>query len=309
MSFCVSVVLLFVSLIMKRKILRRLLIVFLVLIVVWLVFAQCSMKFRISDSQAKEKFSKNNVTLATESIKVDGFTMHYAKTGNDSLPTLFFVHGSPGGWNAFERYMQDKDLLHKFRMIAVDRPGFGYSQFGDAKDLEEQSRLISPLVKSFQNGKPMYAVGHSLGGPMIVKLQIDTENLFTGLVFLAASNDPDEEKPERWRYVLKETPFNYFLPGAFRPSNKELVYLKKDLKYLDKEWEKITCPVWIIHGDKDTFVPVGNVEYTKKKLTHAKSVEVKILPGARHFIPWEQYEDIKEVLNRLPVQDSLFQLF
>ena len=82
---------------------------------------------------------------------------------------------------------------------------------------------------------------------------------------------------------------------------KLALYLKSDLKETDKEWDKITCPVWIIHGDKDTFVPVGNVEYAKKKLTKAKSVEVKILPGARHFIPWEQYDDIKEVLMRLPI--------
>lgn len=259
------------------------------------------MKFRMSDSEAKNKFSKNGIALTTEYIKIDGFEMHYAKTGNDTLPTLFFVHGSPGGWNAFERYMQDKDLLAKFRMIAIDRPGFGYSEFGKAKNLEEQSDLITPVVKSFQNGKPMYAVGHSLGGPMIAKLQMDNENLFTGLIFLAASNDPNEEKPERWRFLVKGSPLKFFLPGAFRPSNTELVYLKTDLKYMDKEWEKITCPVWIIHGDKDTFVPPGNLEYTRKKLTKAKSVEVKVLPGARHFIPWEQYHDIKEVLMKLPI--------
>jgi pimeloyl-ACP methyl ester carboxylesterase len=241
------------------------------------------------------------VILTTEFITVDGFKMHYAKSGNDTLPTLFFVHGSPGGWTAFERYMQDKDLLVKYRMISIDRPGFGYSQFGDAKNLDEQSRIISPIVKSFQNGKPRYAVGHSLGGPMIVKLQIDNENLFAGLVFLAASNDPDLEKPERWRFMVKGSPLQYFLPGAFRPSNEELVYLKKDLKDLDKEWDMITCPVWIIHGDKDTFVPVENVDYSKKKLTNAKSVEVTILPGARHFIPWEQYEEIKAVLMKLPI--------
>jgi len=284
---------------MKRKILRRLLIGFLILIIVWLVFAQCSMKFRMSDSEAKKKFSKNNVEVISETIKVDGFDMHFAKTGNDTFPTLFFVHGSPGGWSSFERYMQDKDLLGKYRMISVDRPGFGYSKFGDAKNLDDQSKLISPLVKSFQNGKPMYAIGHSLGGPIIVKLQVDNENLFTGLVLLAGSVDPNEEKPERWRFMVKGSILQYFLPGAFRPSNEELVYLKTDLKYLDKEWDKITCPVWIIHGDKDTFVPVGNVEYAKKKLTKAKSVEVKILPGARHFIPWEQYDEIKEVLMRL----------
>src|SRR5688572_16035262 len=245
---------------MKRKFLRRLLIGFLVLISIWLVFAQCSMKFRMSDGEAKEKFSQDNVTLITEFIIVDGFEMHYAKTGNDTLPTLFFVHGSPGGWSAFERYMHDKDLLSRYRMIAVDRPGFGYSQFGDAKNLEDQSKLIGPLVKSFKNGKPMYAVGHSYGGPVIVKLQVDNQGLFDGLLLLAGSVDPKEEKPEKWRYIMKIPPLKYFLPGAFRPSNTELVYLKEDLKELDKEWEKVTCPVWILHGDKDTYVPIANVD-------------------------------------------------
>lgn len=286
---------------MKRKIFRRLLLGFMILIAVWLVFAQCSMKFRISDSEAKKNFSKNGVALTTGTVKIDNYNIHYAKTGNDTLPSLFFVHGSPGGWKGWERYMHDSELLSKFRMIAIDRPGFGYSEFGKAKNLEEQSKLISPVARSFQNGKPMYAVGHSLGGPMIAKLQMDNENLFTGLVFLAASNDPDEEKPERWRFIVKGSPLKFFLPGAFRPSNEELVYLKTDLKYLDKEWEKITCPVWIIHGDKDTFVPPGNVDYTKKKLVNARSIEVKILQGAKHFIVWAQYDDVKSVLMKLPI--------
>ena len=57
--------------------------------------------------------------------------------------------------------MQDKDLLTKFRMISIDRPGFGYSDFGDAKNLDEQSKLISPFVRSIKNDKPIYAIGHS----------------------------------------------------------------------------------------------------------------------------------------------------
>jgi pimeloyl-ACP methyl ester carboxylesterase len=226
--------------------------------------------------------------------------MHYAKTGNDTLPTLFFVHGSPGSWNAFEAYMQDKELLAKYRMISVDRPGFGYSNFNKAQNLQEQSKLITPVIKLLQNDKPMYAAGHSLGGPMIVKLQIDNPGLFDGLVLLAASVDPAAEKPEKWRPVLYKTPLNFFVPGALRPSNKELWYLKNDLKELDKQWDKITCPVWILHGDKDSFVPVGNVDYTKRKLSGNKNVSVRILSGARHFIPWEQYNEIKETFLKLP---------
>jgi len=285
---------------MKRKILRRLLIGFLILITVWLVFAQCSFKFRISDEEARKRFARAGITLVTNTMVVNGYPIHYARTGPDSLPTLFFVHGSPGGWNAFERYMRDKKLLSRFRMVSVDRPGFGYSRFGDARNLEDQSLLITPLVKELSNGLPVYAVGHSLGVPVIVKLQVETKDLFSGLVFLAGSVDPNEEKPEKWRLIFKNSSLRLLLPGAFKPSNEELWYLKSDLKTLDKEWDRITCPVWIVHGNKDGFVPVGNVEYAKRKLQHASSVKVKIFPGARHFIPWEQYGEVREVLLSLP---------
>jgi len=284
---------------MKRKIFRQLLIGFLILIVAWTILAQFILKYRMPDTKAKRVFTNKGLALTTQTVNINGYNMHYVKTGNDTLPTLFFVHGSPSGWIAYMKYMQDKELLSKYRMIAIDRPGFGYSNFGDAKNLDEQSKLINHVVRSIQNGKPMYAVGHSLGGPIITKLQVDYENIFSGLVFLAAAVDPDLEEPERWRYVMKKPVLNYLLPGAFRPSNEELLYLKNDLKYLDKEWEKITCPVWIIHGDKDSNVPVENVDYAKKKLTKAKSIEVKTLQGANHYIQSNRYNDVKEVLMRL----------
>ena len=286
---------------MKSKRFRRLFLGLFIFIIAWLVFAQFSMKSRMSDKKANEKFLKEGVVLHTDFFNTDGFKIHYSKTGNDTFPTLFFVHGSPDSWTRYEEFMQDKNLLTRYRMIAIDRPGFGYSQFGDAKNLEDQSKLIAPFVKSIQNGKPIYAVGHSYGGAMVVKLQTDSIDLFDGLILLAAAVDPKEEKPERWRYMMNIPPLKYLLPGAYRPSNTELVYLKQDLKELDKEWEKITCPVWIIHGDKDTYVPVANVDYAKKKLTKASSVEVKILPGANHFIPKDRYEEIKEILMRLPL--------
>jgi pimeloyl-ACP methyl ester carboxylesterase len=76
--------------------------------------------------------------------------------------------------------------------------------------------------------------------------------------------------------------------------------LQKELEPLAKQFSSITCNVWIIHGNKDKFVPVGNVAYAKKMLVNAKSVEVKILDGAPHFIPWAPwYNDVKEVLLQL----------
>jgi pimeloyl-ACP methyl ester carboxylesterase len=273
--------------------------IFGIVLIAWLVFAQSCVQFRISDSEAIKEFATHGVTLFAENVVVDGFNMHYTKTGNDTFPTLLFVHGSPGSWNAFTRYMVDSALLTQYRMISVDRPGFGDSEFGNAKNLQEQSDLISPLMQLWKNNKPAYVIGHSLGGPMAVKLAADNPDYFSGIILLAGSVDPAEEKPEKWRPVLYKTPLKFLVPGAFRPSNKELWFLKKDLKLLKEDFTKVNCPVWIIHGDKDNMVPVGNAAYAKQMLTHSAHVETKILPGASHFIPWDHYKDIKEVLMHL----------
>jgi pimeloyl-ACP methyl ester carboxylesterase len=272
---------------------------FLVVLVSWLVFAQFAWKFRISDNTAKKKFAKEGVKLFAETIRAEGFNLHYAKTGNDTLPTLFFVHGSPGGWIKFMKYMYDKDLLEKYRMVSVDRPGFGYSEFGHVKNLQQQSDIISVLLKKIQNGKPVYAAGRSYGGPMIIKLAIDNPGIFAGLVLIAAALDPAAEKPEKWRPFVYRSPLKYLLPGAWRPSNQELWYLKKELKDLVKKLPGITCPVYILHGDKDGLVPVSNAAYAKKMLVNARSVSVTIIPGANHFLSDHHYKLVKEVLLKL----------
>jgi pimeloyl-ACP methyl ester carboxylesterase len=278
------------------KISFRVMAVFLLL---WLIMAQSCMKFKISDSKAKENFKNAGVALTTETVKVGSRNMHYTKTGNDTLPTIVFIHGSPGSWDAFSQYMQDKDLLAKYRMISVDRPGFGYSDYGEAEPMKRQAELISPLFKKWQNGKPVYLAGHSLGGPMIIWLNADNPGMFNGLVLLAASVDPAEELKERWRYVLNTGVFRYFVPGALRPSNVELLYFKKDVYALQDKFKTVTCKVFIVHGMKDSFVPVGNAGFAEKKLINAASVETILIPEANHFIPWTKYEVIKKVLMGL----------
>ena len=283
---------------MKKKIMKISLGGF-TIILLWLILAQSCMKFKISDSEAKKDFEKEGVILTTKTVNVGKRHMHYAQSGNDTLPTIVFIHGSPGSWNAFTQYMKDKDLLSKYRMIAVDRPGFGNSDFGKSEPLKEQSALISPLFNEWKNGKPLYLVGHSLGGPMIIQLYADNPGLVSGLVLLAASVDPAEEKKESWRYIMDGALMRYFMPGAFRPSNRELIFFKKDVYALQDKFAAIKGNVYIVHGSKDTFVPPGNAEYAVKKLANAASIETTMIDGANHFIPWEHYDTIKKVLMKL----------
>ncbi|MHA4843331.1 alpha/beta fold hydrolase [Flavitalea antarctica] len=280
---------------MRRFVMKSLLVLSIILII-WIIVAPGCMTFRNPDSDMKAMFSKAGVDLSTETLKFDKKKIHFAKTGSDSLPTLVFIHGTPGSWDAFSGYMQDRDLLQRYRMISIDRPGFGYSDFGEPLRLSEQSILLNGTVNTLRNGKPIYLVGHSLGGPLIVLMAADNPDYYNGLIMISASVDALLEKPEKWRPFLFKTPLNYIIPGAFRPSNEELWYLKKDLVDLKTQFTKIEIPVYFIHGSQDTWVPPANVEYAKKLLVNASRIDELMIPDGNHFIPWTKYQEIKNIL-------------
>lgn len=99
---------------------------------------------------------------------------------------------------------------------------------------------------------------------------------------------------------MHNSPLKYFLPGAFKPSNDELWFFKKDVHQMAAALAAVQCDVYIVHGDKDKFVPVGNAAFAKRMLVNARSVSTTILKGAPHFIPWEPwYKDVKAVLLQL----------
>ncbi|HRH60054.1 MAG TPA: alpha/beta hydrolase, partial [Chitinophagaceae bacterium] len=236
----------------------------------WITLAQSCMRMRTSDSVAIKNFSEKNVKLRTYNFTSGGHNIHYVATGSDTLPTLIFIHGSPGSWDAFADYLKDSLLLLHYRMISIDRPGFGYSDYGDAMSLNAQIPLLADLLKHIENGKPMCLIGHSLGGPAVVKLAGEYPELpVTNLVILAGSVDPSEEKPENWRSTLDRTPLRWLVPGAMRPSNAELLLFKKDVDDLASDFPKVKCNVLIMHGDKDDFVPPGNAIYSQNHLVNA----------------------------------------
>ncbi len=59
------------------------------------------MRFRTSDYKAKKEFEGRKYQPHFYTYKVGKRTIHYAECGNDSLPAVIFIHGSPGSWDAF----------------------------------------------------------------------------------------------------------------------------------------------------------------------------------------------------------------
>jgi hypothetical protein len=145
-----------------KKWLMKIFITLLIISFCWIIFAQSCMMFRTSDSLAAEDFRQKSIPFRAVYDTIQRHTIHYVISGSDTLPTLVFIHGSPGSWNAFENYLKDSALLQHYRMISIDRPGFGYSEFGKALNLKMQCTLLTAVIKKIENGKSLVLIGHSL---------------------------------------------------------------------------------------------------------------------------------------------------
>ncbi len=275
---------------------KKLLIVIGVLITWCLVGQTPLFKNRWSDKKAYRIFKAKKIPLHIFDTLIDDQHIHYAVSGNESLPTLVFIHGSPGSWMNYATYMWDTALRKKFNMVSIDRPGFGYSNFGEALHVQDQCRYIMPVLKKLKTTQPMILFGHSLGGPVVVKLAAMEPNMFSTIAVVAGSIALEYEKNENWRKFMNINPFYNLLPGAFGPSNTEILYLKNDLKLLENDFEKVTCKVNFIHGNKDTWVPIQNVGYGTSMLKNAKQITSDTIFGARHMLPWKNEKALKALI-------------
>ncbi|WP_460558895.1 alpha/beta fold hydrolase [Ferruginibacter profundus] len=279
---------------------RRTLTYSLALISVWLLLAQCFiMRNRWSDKKAYSVFKSKQVPLIIYDTVINKRHLHYAVCGPDTLPTLVFIHGSPGSWMNYMKYMWDSSMRKKFRIVAIDRPGFGYSDFGKAMHLQEQCNIILPVLQQLKTSAPMYVAGHSMGGPVAVKLAADNPELFNTVILIAGAIDINQEAKETWRKIMNVRPMYWALPGAFGPSNTELLYLKNDLLPLQEDFKKVTCNILFVHGDKDTWVPIKNIAYGTKMMVNARSITADTLRGADHQIPWKRMDELKKILLQL----------
>ena len=272
---------------------------FFLLAFVYLFFCQSCMTMRMTKKETKAFFATSKTEYIDVSLPIEEYTIHYIETGNKNASTLFLDHGSPGSWDAYKDYLKDSLLLPKYRLIAIDRIGFGYSNFGEAVNLKTQAEVLERFVNLTSNGKPIYLIGHSLGGPVIVQMATDKPNQYKQLIILAGAVDPNAEKPEKWRSIIKTKPLRYIIPGALRPANDELWWLKEDLFLLKPNLKNITSKVTIIHGTKDPLVPFSNVAFMRREFINVKSLEIIPIENANHFIPWEHFKEIRDVLYKL----------
>jgi pimeloyl-ACP methyl ester carboxylesterase len=61
-------------------------------------------------------------------------------------------------------------------------------------------------------------------------------------------------------------------------------------------FQKSSCNVHFIHGDKDTWVPIKNIAYGSKMMVNAATIKSDTLKGADHQIPWKNKDVFRDIL-------------
>lgn len=285
-----------------KKILKRVLQVTGILVAIILIAIFIMMNFVFPDFYKSEQ---DQIEIITErgqeqptfgAYKVGEQKIHYTHVGDTSKPLVLFVHGSPGSSDAFLRYLADTSLSKVCQMVTVDRPGFGESSGEGEPSIERQAAVLKPIVEKYGKNKKVLLVGHSLGGPVIVRMAMDYEELLDGLIILAGSIDPELEPNEWFRPALKYPPAKWFLNRPFMASNVEIMPLEDELSEMLPLWKNITIPVTVLQGMDDMLVPAGNADFAKKVLVNSRKLDIQKIEAENHFFIWTQPELVNQAI-------------
>ncbi len=274
------------------------------------LFVTCQMEFmkfrKSEDKQRAYLLQRGQADVNFGTYQIGGRNFHYTYSGAVGLPLVLMVHGSPGSSDAMLDYLADTNLTRQALVVSVDRPGFGYSDFGKTeRSLEKQAALLRPLLEKYRpKDKKAILVGHSYGGPLIARMAMDFPELVDGLVMVAGSIDPQLEPEYWWARPLDWWIFRWMVPGAFRVSNQEIIPLKSELEEMLPLWANITCPVTVLQGTKDNLVAPGNADFAKKMLTNSRGLQIDMLEGGDHFIMWTKEKWIAEKILEILAADG-----
>jgi pimeloyl-ACP methyl ester carboxylesterase len=243
-----------------------------------------------SEADMAAKLPRHNLALSA------GYSLSYLAAGEASGRLAIFVHGTPGDAHAWGDYLMG--VPKGYRYIAIDRPGFGQSgPDGAVVSLTEQAQAIAALIQA-SGGKPAVLVGHSLGGPIIAQAAVDHPELVAALVVVAGSLDPAQENVPLIQYVGDTWPVSAMLPRWLRNTNREIIALEPQLAALTPRLASIHIPVTIVHGTKDDLVPFENVAFMKTHLSGTKAMEVTVLDGQNHFLPWNSKREVDAAIAK-----------
>jgi pimeloyl-ACP methyl ester carboxylesterase len=163
-------------------------------------------------------------------IDLDGNRIHYVDRGRG--PTIVMIHGLTGQLRHFTYALMDL-LTDEFRVIALDRPGSGYSRRANAASarLTAQGDLIAKFIQTMGVERPL-VVGHSLGGAISLAIALDHPECAGGFALVAPLTHPQDEAPAPFRglviqsnWIRKLVAWTIATPVSIRRGQQTLAFV------------------------------------------------------------------------------------
>jgi pimeloyl-ACP methyl ester carboxylesterase len=265
-------------------------------------------------------------TSIQKQVEVDGVELRVLDTGKG--PPIVLIHGfldSSFTWRKLIPLLKDR-----FRVIALDLPGFGYSDKpGKAFSFAEYARVVVGVLDELDVDRA-FIVGNSMGGSTALRVAIDFPERVLGLVPIDPGTPRDDDEPKGAIDLLRMSLIGEFCvhtmgpwiydrvwssmvtkgyeitggemdemygllntPGARSAALKQV----REIRSNPVPWEDmkgVRAPTLLIWGRQDTVVPL---KYGERLNTYLPDSRMVVLEDAGHLPQWEKPEEVAKLVS------------
>lgn len=205
---------------------------------------------------------------------------------------LLFLHGYLSCKESF--YFQINEFSKKFKVVAVDLPGFGKAdEPGYPYALGDYVDFVLGVIDRYCDGRALIAA-HSFGGRIAIKLASFYPEKVEGLLLAGCAGIRPKRAIKRTFSIytykfLKKANVRLAEKWAEKHSSKDYKALSPLMResfkkiineHLDKVAKNVSAPTLLVFGDKDMETPL----YMARKLKKAiKTSELVVMKGCGHF--------------------------
>jgi pimeloyl-ACP methyl ester carboxylesterase len=278
-----------------------------------------------------ESLDMESVHLPGSRFWIHGVALHYLERGS-GFPVVL-VHGWGASTFSFRHTIEA--LAGRYRVIAVDLPGFGYSE-RDPR-LEYSNTAAVEVLREFLRRlgvEHAVFIGHSMGGAIVQRLAVAAPDLVERLVLVSSPSAGERlappmaravepivrliqgvvtARPTLFRRMARRTTYdpdfvsNYVMECYMRPlrlpgSAAVVRRMMRDAaKDKPVDVTAIAAPTLLIWGEADRIVPLKQGERLHERIRGSR---LEVVDGTGHLPLEEQPEAtnrlILEFLERLP---------
>jgi pimeloyl-ACP methyl ester carboxylesterase len=254
----------------------------------------------MTEDELKGFFDKNGIKAVINHYTALKRTIYYATIGEDHLPAILFIHGAPASMTIYKDYFTDEELVKRFSMYAMDRPGYGVTGGTAEPSIKKQAEMIFSLAESIHRvHQPLIIMAGSYGVSIACRLVMERPKIVQGLVLVAPSLGPGLEKIYWVTPLLAKGFLSNLVSKEYRSASIEKMEHKKELEKMLPLWSKIDVPVFNLQSEKDPVVYPSNAEFAKQHLVNSPFLKIHFFKGRKHNIDSKHHIEIRNKMLEL----------